>query len=195
MKCSFGISNFLETFFPFYCFPLFLCTDHLGRLSDLTLLFFGTLHWDGYIFPFLLLLSLLFFSQLFVRSPQATILLFCFSFLRDWGFPGDTSGKESACQCRRCKRCGFNPQVGKITWRRNGNPLQSSYLGNPMDRGAWQATVHGIAKIWTQLCDLNYFLGDGFDHCLLYKVTNLCPQIFRHSIRSNPLNLCVTSTV
>ena len=36
-------------------------------------------------------------------------------------------------------------------WRRspgegNGNPLQCSYLGNPMDRGAWQATVHGVAK-------------------------------------------------
>ena len=40
--------------FPFYCFPLFLCTDHWGRLSYLSLLFFGTLHSDAYIFPFLL---------------------------------------------------------------------------------------------------------------------------------------------
>ena len=39
------------------------------------------------------------------------------------------------------------------------------------------------------------FLGDGLDHCLLYNVRNLCPQLFRHSIRSNPLNLFVTSTV
>ena len=45
--------------FPFYCFPLFLCIVHLGRLSHLSLLFFGTLHSDGYIFPFLLCLSLL----------------------------------------------------------------------------------------------------------------------------------------
>ena len=34
------------------------------------------------------------------------------------GFLGDASGKESACQCRGHKRCGFNPWVGKILWRR-----------------------------------------------------------------------------
>ena len=53
--------------FPLYCFPLFLCIVHLGRLSHLCLLFFATLHSDGYIFPFLLCLLLLSFSQLFVR--------------------------------------------------------------------------------------------------------------------------------
>ena len=35
---------------------------------------------------------------------------------------------------------------------RNGNPLQYSCLGNPMDRGPWQATVHGVTKSLTQLC-------------------------------------------
>ena len=35
----------------------------------------------------------------------------------------------------------------------NGNPLQYSYLENSMDRGAWQATVHGVTKSWTQLSD------------------------------------------
>ena len=35
----------------------------------------------------------------------------------------------------------------------NGSPLQYSYLGNPMDRGAWWATVHGVTKSWTQLSD------------------------------------------
>ena len=49
-----------------FCFPLFLCTAYWGRLSYLSLLFFRTLHSDGYIFPFLLCLSLLFFfSPLF----------------------------------------------------------------------------------------------------------------------------------
>ena len=39
-------------------------------------------------------------------------------------FQGDTSGKESACQCRRCKGHKFDPWVGKISWRKkNGNPL------------------------------------------------------------------------
>ena len=33
----------------------------------------------------------------------------------------------------------------------NGNPLQYSCLENPMDRGAWQATVNGVPKSWTQL--------------------------------------------
>ena len=52
--------------FPIHCFPLFLCIDHWGRLSYLSLLFFETLHSNGYIFPFLLCFSFLFFSQLFV---------------------------------------------------------------------------------------------------------------------------------
>ena len=52
-------------------------------------------------------------------------------------------GKESAYQSRRL---GFNPWVGKIPWRRKGNPLQYSCLGNPMERGTWWATAHGVAK-------------------------------------------------
>ena len=52
------------------------------------------------------------------------------------GFPGGASGKEPACQCRRCKRHRFN----------HGSPLQYSCLENLMDRGAWRATVHGVAK-------------------------------------------------
>ena len=63
---------------------LFLCTDHLGRLSYLSLLFFGTLNSDGYTFPFLLCLSLLFFSQAFVRPTQTNILPFCISFSWWW---------------------------------------------------------------------------------------------------------------
>ena len=48
-----------------------------------TLLIFGSLHSNGYIFPFLLCLLLLFLSQLFVRPPQTAILLFSFLFLGD----------------------------------------------------------------------------------------------------------------
>jgi len=53
------------------------------------------------------------------------------------------SGKESICQCRICR---FDPWVGKIAGVGNDNPLQYSCLGNPMDRKAWWATVHGVAK-------------------------------------------------
>ena len=72
--------------FPFCCFPLFLCIGRWGRLSYLSLLFFGTLHSNEYIFPFLLCFSLLFYSQLFVRPPQTAILLFCISFSWGWSW-------------------------------------------------------------------------------------------------------------
>ena len=41
---------------------------------------------------------------------------------QNWGFPGGTNGKESACQCKRLKRCRFDPWVGKISWRRAKQP-------------------------------------------------------------------------
>ena len=56
------------------------------------------------------------------------------------------SGKESASQCRGHKRCEFNPWIRKIPWRRKCNPLLFSCLENPMDRGAWQAKVHGVTE-------------------------------------------------
>ena len=66
-------------------------------------------------------------------------------------FPGSASGKETACQFRRHKRCRFNPWVGKVTWEGNGSPLQYSCLENPMDRGVWWAIVHRVTKSWTRL--------------------------------------------
>ena len=67
------------------------------------------------------------------------------------GFPGGTSGKEPACQCRRHKRCRFDPWIGKIPGGGHGYLLQYSCLENSMDRGAWQAIVHGFSKSWAQL--------------------------------------------
>jgi len=48
--------------------------------------------------------------------------------------------------CLQCRRYGFNPWVEKISWRREGQPTPVFLPGNPMDREAWQATVHGFAK-------------------------------------------------
>ena len=45
------------------------------------------------------------------------------------GFPGGSSGKELACQCRRCNRCGFDPWVGKIPWRREWQPTPVFFPG------------------------------------------------------------------
>ena len=70
--------------FPFYCLPLFLCIDHLESVSYLSACSSLKLHLDGCIFPFFLCLLLLFFSQLFVRPPQTTILPFCI--FSSWGW-------------------------------------------------------------------------------------------------------------
>ena len=48
---------------------------------------------------------------------------------------------------------GSIPRLGGSPGEGNGNPLQYSCLENPMDRGVWQATVHGVAKSQTQLSD------------------------------------------
>ena len=48
---------------------------------------------------------------------------------------------------------GLIPGSGRLPGEGNGNPFQHSSLGNPMDRGAWQATVNGIEKSWTQFSD------------------------------------------
>ena len=63
----------------------------------------------------------------------------------------DEYGSNSKRICLQCRRPGFNPSVGKIPWRRNGNPLHYSCLENPVDRGAHWATVHRITKSQTQL--------------------------------------------
>ena len=55
------------------------------------------------------------------------------------GFPGGASGKEPVCQYRRHR--GLIPELGRSPGGGHGNPLQYSCLENPMERGAWQATV------------------------------------------------------
>ena len=66
-------------------------------------------------------------------------------------FPSSSVGKESACSAGDAGRCRFDPWVGKIPGGGNGNPLQYSFLKNPMDRGAWWAIIHRIAKSQTRL--------------------------------------------
>jgi len=63
-------------------------------------------------------------------------------------FPGSSDSKESACNTGDM---GLILGLERSPGEGNGYPLQYSCLENSMDRGAWQATVHGIAKSWTQL--------------------------------------------
>ena len=63
-----------------------------------------------------------------------------------WGFPGGSDSKESACNAGDLSSI---PGFGRSPGEGNGNPLQYSCLENPMDRGAWQATVQRVEKSWT----------------------------------------------
>ena len=66
------------------------------------------------------------------------------------GFPGGTSGKEPACQCRRRKRCSSIPGSASSLEKKMTTLLQYSHLENSMYRGAWWVTVYGVSKSWTQ---------------------------------------------
>ena len=65
------------------------------------------------------------------------------------GFPGSSADKESTCNAGE-------PVSGRSPGEGNGSPLQYSCLENSMDRGNWQATVHGVAKSWTRLRDFHF---------------------------------------
>ena len=67
------------------------------------------------------------------------------------GFPAGSDDEESACNAGDLS---LIPGSGiNIPGEGNGNPLQDSCLGNPVDRGAWWATVHGVAKGQRRLSD------------------------------------------
>ena len=71
--------------------------------------------------------------------------------LRHWaeifGFSGGSDGKESTCNSGDP---GLIPGSGRSPGEENGNPLHCSCLENPMDRGTWRVTVHGLKKSQTQ---------------------------------------------
>ena len=66
------------------------------------------------------------------------------------GFPDGSVGKESTCNAGIW---GSIPGLGTPPGEGKGNPLHYSCLGNPMDRGAWWATVHGVTKSQTWLSE------------------------------------------
>ena len=74
-----------------------------------------------------------------VQYPNITMC-----FLAVWGFPHSSVGKKSACHAGDP---GSIPGLGRSPGEGYRNPLQYSCLENPMDRGAWQATVHGVARV------------------------------------------------
>ena len=95
------------------------------------------------------------------------------------GFPGGASGKDPICQCRRHKRCGFNPWVTKVPWRRAWQPTPVFFLGEPHGQKSLKATVHRVTKSQTQVKQPSmhaYFgihlISSGF----LVRVVFICTQ-------------------
>ena len=77
-----------------------------------------------------------------------------------WSFPElpqCLSGKESACRAGATGDTGSIPGSGRSSREGHGNPLQYSCLENPMDRGSWWATFHGVTKNRTQLKQLSMY--------------------------------------
>ena len=127
---------------------------------------------DYYIFKY--------FSGLFSLYSSSGIpimwMLVCLMLSqRSLELPRWLSGNEPTWQCRRCRRWGFDPWVRKISWRRNGNLLQYSCLDNPMDRGAWQTTVHEVTKSWTWLSN--------------WAHVHACTHIYTHTHTDQSLRL------
>ena len=84
-------------------------------------------------------------STQFIETTQIFLVKLKVITLR-MGFPDGSDGKVSACNARDL---GSVPGSGRSPGEGNGNPLQYSCLENSMDREAWQASVHGVAKSWT----------------------------------------------
>jgi len=69
------------------------------------------------------------------------------------GFPDGSTVKNPPASAGDVGDAALIPGLGRSPGKGNGNPLQYSCLGNAMDRGAWWATVYGVAKSWTRLSD------------------------------------------
>jgi len=80
-------------------------------------------------------------------SPRQIFLMF------DKNVPDGSDSKESACNMGNL---GLIPGSRRSPGEGNGNPFQYSCLENSMDRGAWQATVHGVTKSWSRLSDYTF---------------------------------------
>ena len=89
-----------------------------------------------------------------------------------------SSGKESACQC---KRCGFNPWVGKIPWSRKWQPTLV-FMEFSINRRTWQATVYGVTRVG---CDL------ATEHTQKCNRDNPCQAVLDNdaSLETAPWNL------
>ena len=85
-------------------------------------------------------------DKLYVLDLIVAVIYFWPPCEKNTGFPGDSGVKNLLANAGHV---GSTPGSGRSPGRGHGDPLQYSCLESPMDRGAWQATVHEVAKGWT----------------------------------------------
>ena len=77
--------------------------------------------------------------------------------LLGWDCPGGSVRRNPCASVGDGGDTGLTHGSGRSPREGNGNPFQYSCQDNPMDRGAWQAIVHGVTKSWTLLSDFQFF--------------------------------------
>ena len=97
-----------------------------------------------------LVISCIDFVTVLIMFMHSICTLTYNTFIVSLGFPGGSDGKESACNGGDM---GLITRLGRSPGEGNGYPLQYLCLENSIDRGAWWAVVHGVAKNWTALRD------------------------------------------
>ena len=90
---------------------------------------------------------------------KSTVLYVTATFTIALGFSGDSVVENPFANAEDMGDMGSIPRLGKSPGVGNGNTLQYSCLENSMDKGAWEATVYGIAKSHTQLSNFTSLLG------------------------------------
>ena len=98
------------------------------------------------------------------------------------------SGKEFACQA---EDMGWIPQSGRPLREGNGNPLQYSCLGNPMDRGIWWTTVHEVTKVHLMIWSHTEWSSELLKMVKLYALIQCFPGLAPFQL--SPNKLCTSS--
>ena len=128
---------------------------YIQLYTDIYPFFFGFVSHTGY------------YRILKAEFPESFFFLLFYVLPLDiQGFPGGSNSKESTCYAGDL---GSIPGLGRSPREVNHYPLQYSGLGNSMDRGTWQATVHGLTKSWTQL---------SIQHLVYLWYTRFCLAIY-----------------
>ena len=108
----------------------------------------------------------------FLYDPAVYIYIYIYIYIY-MSFPGGSDGKESTCNMREL--CS-TPGSGRSPGGDNGNPLQYSCLKNPMDRGTWWSSVHGIAKSRTWLSCSHFIMWPSISTSRYQPKRYICPH-------------------